>query len=44
MRNIDYLTKYTQLRWNITDGDMKDPDGYTKMNAEQVLKDLFGEK
>lgn len=44
MRNIDYLTKYTQLRWNITDGDMKDPDGYTKMNAEQVLKDLFGEE
>lgn len=43
MRNDDYLTQYTQLRWNI-EGAMKDLDGYTKMTAEQVLKNLFGEE
>ncbi len=42
VRSGDYLTQYTQLRWN-TDGAMKDPDGYTEMTAEQVLKDLFNE-
>lgn len=42
MRDGDYLTQYTQLRWD-TKGVMKDPDHYTEMNAEQVLKSLFGE-
>lgn len=43
VRSRDYLTQYTQLRWN-TEGTMKDPDCYTKMTAEQVLKNLFGEE
>lgn len=42
LRDVDDLTKYTQLRWN-TYGAMKDPDGYTEMAVEQVLKDLFNE-
>lgn len=43
MRNINYLTKYTQLRWN-TSSAVKDPDNYEKMTPEEVLKDLFDEK
>lgn len=43
MRDGDYLTQYTQLRWD-TEETMKDPDCYTEMNAEQVLKNLFGEE
>lgn len=42
MRDSDYLTKYTQLRWD-TDGAVEDPDKYTEMTVEQVLKDLFNE-
>lgn len=43
VRNTDYLTQYTQLRWALGAGDMTDPDGYTEMTAEQILKDLFSE-
>lgn len=43
MRGTKYLTEYKQLRWNVNDGDMKDPEGYTEMTPEEVLKDLFGE-
>ena len=43
MRNSNYLTQYTQLRWN-TEGVMKGPDCYTNMNAEEILKNLFGEE
>ena len=43
MRNGDYLSKYTQLRWHIN-GVMADPENYANMNPEQVLKDLFSEK
>lgn len=42
MRNGEYLTQYTQLRWD-TKGAMKDPEHYTEMDAEQVLKNLFSE-
>lgn len=43
VRGREYLTEYTQLRWNIG-GAMKDPDNYTKMTPEEVLNDLFDEK
>ena len=39
-----YLSHYGQMRWNV-DGEnclLSDPDGYEEMNAEEVLKDLFG--
>lgn len=42
IRDSDYLTQYTQFRWNTNDV-MKDPDGYTKMTAKQILKNLFSE-
>lgn len=43
IRDSDYLTKYTQLRWD-TSGAIKSPGGYTEMPAEQLLKDLFDER
>lgn len=41
-RDTSYLTRYSQMRWNLTGNCMMtDPDGYAKKNAEQILKDLF---
>ena len=42
-RGLSYLSHYGQMRWKTT-GDnvvLSDPDGYSKMSAEEVLKDLF---
>lgn len=38
-RNAEYLTEYDTMRWNA--GVLKDPDGYRKMSAEEILEDLF---
>ncbi|MSA11729.1 hypothetical protein GKG47_04625 [Lactonifactor sp. BIOML-A3] len=39
-----YLSHFSQMRWDISGNKvMRDPEGYTKKSAEQVLKDLFEE-
>lgn len=44
IRDIDYLTKYNQMRWYISDSSViQDPDGYIDMSPEEILKDLFNE-
>lgn len=43
-RGTSYLTQYSRMRWSLTGNCMmSDPDGYSKKNAQQILKDLFGE-
>lgn len=43
--NGQYLTQYAQMRWDISgDKIMTDPDNYRKMNASQILKDLFASR
>ncbi len=43
-RGTSYLTSYSQMRWNLGGGKgsvMTDPDGYTNMGPEEILRDLF---
>ena len=42
VKGMSYLEDYAQMRWK-TDGSsvMTDPEGYRKMNAKQILADLF---
>lgn len=43
-RGSSYLSHYGQMRW-YTNGKhavLSDPDGYHNMDAEEILKDLFG--
>lgn len=41
-RGRSYLKDYNQMRWDISGKKvMTDPEGYRKMSAEQILKDLF---
>ena len=41
-RGMCYLRDYNQMRWKITRTSvMSDPDGYQKMTADRILKDLF---
>lgn len=41
-RDSSYLTKYSQMRWDISGASvMSDPDGYSLMSADEILKDLF---
>lgn len=46
-RGKTYLTKYAQMRWHLSSDlgiqecVMSDPDGYAKMSAEEILKDLY---
>lgn len=41
-RDSSYLTKYSQMRWDISGASvMSDPDGYSLMSADELLKDLF---
>ena len=41
-RGMSYLRDYNQMRWKITRTSvMSDPDGYQKMTADRILKDLF---
>ncbi len=42
-RGVSYLTDYGQMRWDIKDGVIKDPEGISVMNAEQALKVIFNE-
>ncbi len=42
-RGTSYLTNYNQMRWNVQNGIIKDPDGLSQMQAGQVLKVLFNE-
>ena len=41
-RGSYYNTSYGRMRWN--DKTLKDPEGYRRMSAEQVMKDLFEER
>lgn len=41
-RGSYYNTSYGRMRWN--DKTLKDPEGYRKMSAEQIMKDLFEER
>jgi cell wall-associated NlpC family hydrolase len=44
IRDTDYLTKYNQMRWEISGKSIvKDPDNYANMSHEKILKDLFNE-
>ena len=41
-RGRSYLRDYHRMRWDISGKSvMTDPDGYRKMSADQILKDLF---
>lgn len=41
-RGSSFLTEYAQMRWDISgNAVMTDPDNYRKMDAEQILNDLF---
>lgn len=41
-RGRSYLRDYHRMRWDISGKSvMTDPDGYRKMRADQILKDLF---
>lgn len=44
-RGTSYLAHYAQMRWDINhdNGFLSDPDGYTRMSAEEILKDLYCE-
>ncbi len=43
-RGTSYLTSYSRMRWGLGGKyPMSDPEGLHKMNAEQVLKLVFGE-
>lgn len=42
IKDIGYLTGYSQMRWNISGTSvMSDPDGYRNRTAEQILEDIF---
>lgn len=45
-KNSSYLSHYGQMRWRTTGKKvvLSDPDGYQKMSAEEILKDLFKDK
>lgn len=41
-KGSSYLTQSSRMRWDLSGKSiMTDPDGYRKMSAEQILKDLF---
>ncbi len=41
-KDKSYLTGYSRMRWDISGASvMSDPDGYSLMTADQILKDLF---
>ncbi len=41
-KGSSYLTQSSRMRWDLSGKSiMSDPDGYRKMSAEQILKDLF---
>lgn len=43
IRDEKYLSHFGQMRWNVSGKSvLTDPDGYQKMTAEEVLKDLIG--
>lgn len=42
VRGMDYRTNYGRMRWNTK--TLSDPEGYRKMTADKVLKDLFAER
>ena len=42
-RGSDYLSGYTQFRWNGQNG-LTDEEGYLEMSAVQILSDIFGSK
>lgn len=42
-KNSAYLSHYVQMSWDVSGNTiMTDPEGYQNMNAEQVLRELFG--
>lgn len=41
-KGSSYLTQASRMRWDLSRKSiMSDPDGYRKMSAEQILRDLF---
>lgn len=38
----NYIRQAPYFRWDLEDGPLSDPDGYSKMTADEILKDIFG--
>ena len=45
VRDSSYLTKYSQFRWNLSEGNiLEDPDGYRNKSPKYILEDLLKNK
>ena len=42
MGSMSYLKNVNRMQWDVTGTKyMSDPDGYTQMDADEILEDLF---
>lgn len=45
VRDASYLTKYSQFRWKLSEGNiLEDPDGYRNRSPKYILEDLLNKK